>query len=200
MKNHHQTENMNCEFVMNEDIPEEPPPPGKDRHLGKQAVRWIAERITGVIEPDDRKGYVIKGPRGRKIAVDEIPSLLSMHEGYRVELKIYDDHDPDIRFRMAEALQGWKGSFTWTYSESIYVERIRRELERELPGAKSHVSLRAETIHIKFQAEGKHEIHYTLSSPSRGDWFMKCREGKAQKWLGYRSDCRRQNHEHQECR
>ncbi len=172
------------EYTMNEDIPLEPPPPGKDRLLGKQCIRWIAERVTGIVEHDDKKGHVIKGPHGRRVPIDEIPSILASHEGYHVELKIYKDHDPDGQFRIAEALEGWKGTFTSDYRESMYAERIRQELERALPDVKYAVKLHSETIHVTPQVGEKPKARYSLSSPRLGQWILKYREGTAWEQIG----------------
>lgn len=165
-------------------IPPKAPPPGRDKNLGKQCVRSIAERIVGTIEYDERKGHVIKGSGKRTIPVSKIPSILDMHEGFKIELTIYEDHDPDGRFRIAEALEGWKGTFTGTYSESIYVERIRQELQRHIPSIEYRVRLKSETIHVDRLVEGREEPRYELASEDLGWWELKQRAGKTWESLG----------------
>jgi hypothetical protein len=178
------TAKIEDERPMKKRIPPKSSAPGRDRHLGKQAVRSIAERIVGTIDFDDVKGHVIKGIGRRRMAIDEIPSLLAMHEGFDVELTIYQDHDPDGLFRMAEALQGWEGAFTGDASESIYVERLRQELQRAFPTIEYIVWLHSETIQIARLVDGKRRSRFLLASPELGRWVMEQWEDGAWELVG----------------
>lgn len=93
-------------------------------------------------------------------------------EGYNIEITIFEDHDPDVAFRFAEALEGWSGIFEGDYRESIYIERIRKELQKSFPTLEYFVSLHSETIQIARLIDGKRRPRFLLASPELGGWIL----------------------------
>ena len=84
------------------------PPPGRDPHLGKQAFRFIAERWVGELVSSDRTGQVVLKAKGkREITLERLIQILSGHEGFQVELTVFEDADPDVAWRIGEAVRGF---------------------------------------------------------------------------------------------
>jgi hypothetical protein len=155
-------------------LPPPAPPPGPDPQLGKEAVRYIAERWVGELTQLDRTGeFVIKGKGKQKLSLQQLMRSLSSHEGFKVEITIYEDADPDVVFRMAEAIQGIEGdSFTWS-GPSVYVARLVYEFQRAFPDREYDVSLGGETITVDRLVKGERDRRFRLESPVLGTWALK---------------------------
>jgi hypothetical protein len=153
------------------------PPPGRDPHLGKQAVRFIAERWVGELVSSDRTGQVVLKAKGkREITLDRLIEMLSGHEGFQVELTVFEDADPDVAWRIGEAVRGVdEESFTWE-GPSIYVARIVHEFTKAFPDRTYDVQLSGQTITIDRLAPGPRARRFTLESPDLGTWDLIARK------------------------
>lgn len=160
-------------------------PPGPDPHLGKQTTRYIAERFVGELVSSERTGNAALKAKGkREISLERLAEILRNYTGFRVELTIYEDADPDVGFRLAEALQGLEeDSFTWE-GPSVYVARINWDLTRAFPERAYFVTLSGQTITIYRIAPGPRIQCSTLESPALGWWkLVDCRPGQSSKDL-----------------
>lgn len=93
---------------------------------------------------------------------------------------VYQDEDPDVQFRIAEALEMMDGTLE-SQSRSIYVGRIQHELSQAFPDRAFEVSLVRESIWVRPCDE--RERSYRMESPKLGFWIMSVAQGKGDKTL-----------------
>ena len=149
-------------------LPAAAPPPKRTVHLGKPGARFIYERLVGRIEEaKDGHSFQLR-VNGRRISATRLHELLRSYVNLDIELTVFQDHDPDVLFRMSEGLEGLKGTYEWE-DPSVYVSRLKTELSLAFPDRDYSVQLKGEVLHIGRQGE---KPQYRLKSPSLGEWSL----------------------------
>lgn len=115
---------------------------------------------------------------GRRLSAEKLGELLRSYANFDIELTVFQDHDPDVLFRISEGMEGLTGTYEWE-DHSIYVSRLRTELGQAFPDRSYAVRLKGEVLHISRQGE---KPGYLLKSPVLGEWVLTCADGRAEEF------------------
>lgn len=162
-------------------LPAPAPPPKRTVHLGKPGARFINERLVGRIEEaKDGHSFQLR-VNGRRMSAAKLCELLRSYVNFDIELTVFQDHDPDVIFRMSEGMEGLKGTYEWE-DYSIYVSRLKTELRLAFPDREYSVQLKGETLQIGRKAE---KPRFRLKSPVLGEWILTDTSGRDEEFFSF---------------